>query len=129
MQDVLEEEDDRSLEDNTTLNVNLGENDTISTYPGMDCFPASISPALPPSTFLTSDPTLLAEVQTMFQALLDSVCTYHLIKEQMLFWTYRPDLSLEITTASSGMLTTKAQGLVKLEVKIHTYREGGTLLT
>ena len=103
-----------------TLNVNLGKNDTISAYPGVDCFPASISPALPPSAFLTSDPTLLAEVQTMFQALLDLACTYHLIKERMLFWTYHLDMSLEITTASSGMLTTKAQGLVKLEVKIHS---------
>ena len=121
LNDVPEEEemaDDRSLEDVATLHVTLGENESVSTYLGVDCFPASFSPDSSPSAFLTGDPTLLAEVQSLFQALLDSACTYHIIKEKALFWTYHPDLSLEVSTASSGTLITKAQGLVKLEVEV-----------
>ena len=121
LNEVPEEEemmDDCLLEDIATLHVSLGENESLSTYLGVDCFPASLCPESHPSAFLMSDPTLLAEVQSSFQALLDSACTYHIIKEKDLFWTYCPDLSLEVSTASSGTLSTKAQGLVKLEVEI-----------
>lgn len=120
MPDGEEGAEDHLLEDSNTLHVNLGDNESFSTYLRVDCFPASISPTILPSAFLTSDLTLLAEVQVSFQALLDSACTYHIIKERELFWTYRLDLSLEVSTASSGTLTTKAQGMVKLEVEVQS---------
>lgn len=110
--------DDQGTDDNGTYTVSLGDNEIDSACLGVDCYPASVLSDLPATAFLTRDKTLLCEVQLTFQALLDSACTHHIIKDQSLFWTYCSDCSLKVSTASSGMLQTKVQGLVKLEVDV-----------
>ncbi len=98
--------------DSTSYSVTLGKNETDSAYVKVDCYPVSMSSDThTTSAFLMNGSELISEAQSTFQALLDSAYTHHLIQDRCLFWTYRPDQSVKIGTASSGILRTKAQAL------------------
>ena len=118
--ETLDEDDDECSEDAVILSVNVGEHNetTDSIYTDLDCFPESTMHSRPATALLTGDPTVLSDLQSIFQALLDSACTYHIIRDKSLFWTYRPDQAIEVGTSSSGYLMTEAKGLVKLEVEV-----------
>ena len=77
-----------------------------------DCYPAVYSTTQTPATLLTS--VALAILHQNFQALFDSGCIHHIIKEQAYSWTYYPEGALLAGTASSRTLTTKARGFMKL---------------
>ena len=109
---------DPSTDDSVTFAVSGNKNDIDTYYVGVDCYPESHSLWRQATALLTSDPVTLHELQAKFQAVLDSVCTYHLIRDHSLFWTYRPDDAVDVGTANSRYLHTEAKGLVKLEVEL-----------
>ena len=110
-------------EDNHTSTTDVhgsqvdNDNDFELCVEGVDCFPALLSPLQPPSALLTSDPVALAALVRNFHALFDSGCTHHIIRHKEYFWTYHPEGALSVGTASSGILATKARGIVKLRVR------------
>ena len=89
---------------------------------GVDCYPAIYSVHPTPVALLTSNPSALAVLRRSFQALFDSGCTHHIIKDCSHFWTYHPEGAVPVGTASSGTLFTKARGIVKIHV--HTEQSG-----
>ena len=110
--------DAECADDTVTFAVSGNKIDIDTYYVGVDCYPESVTPARQATAFLTSDPITLHELQSTFQAVLDSACTYHLVRDRSLFWTYRPEDAVDVGTANSGYLHTEAKGLVKLEVEI-----------
>ena len=110
-------------EDNNTSTTDVHSSqvnndiDFESCVEGVDCFPVLLSPLQPPSALLTSNPVALAALVRNCQALFDSGCTHHIIRHKEYFWTYHPEGALSVGTASSGILATKARGIVKLCVR------------
>ena len=93
------------------------ELDVESCVDGVDCYPANFFILPSPAALLTSDPVALMALHQHFQALFDSGCTHHIIKDRGYFWTYHPEGAIPVGTASSGTLTTKARGIVKVRVR------------
>ena len=91
--------DDWSTNNNVTYTVTLGKNEIDSAYGGVDCYPASMSIDLPTMAFLYS----FVRFKWFFKHYL-TLHALHIIKDCRLFWTYRLDQSLEVSTASSGIL-------------------------
>ncbi len=94
------------------------EFDVESCVGGVDCYPAIYYVHPMPAALLTSDPLALAALLQSYQALFDLGCTHHIIKDRNYFWTYHPEGAVPVGTASSGTLSTKVRGIVK--VRIHT---------
>lgn len=107
-------------EDHTVITNDLhgspvdNDNDFDSCVECVDCFPALLSPLQSSAVLLMSDPIALAVLVCTFKALFDSGCTHHIIKHREHFWTYHLEGALSVGTASSGILATKARGIVKL---------------
>ena len=64
-------------DDTVTFAVTGNKIDIDTYYMGVDCYPESVTPTRQATAFLTSDPITLHELQSTFQAVLDSACTYH----------------------------------------------------
>ncbi|KAJ3964894.1 hypothetical protein EV361DRAFT_873647 [Lentinula raphanica] len=58
----------------------------------------------------TSDPITFASIISHGSTLLDSACTYHIIKDRAHFHSYNLEGALSVTTANSGSLKTLASG-------------------
>ena len=113
----LDEDDDKWSDEAVTVNV-ANHNESDSLYVGFDCFPEFALHSQPLTALLMNDSVVLSELQSVYQALLNSACTYHIICDKSLFWTYCPDQALEVGTSSSGYLMTEAKGLANLEVEL-----------
>ena len=115
--EVLEEGEEVS---NSTADVHSStidnELDVELCVAGVDCYPAVFSVLQTPLSLLTSDPVVLVVLHHNFQALFDSGCTHHIIRECNYFWMYHPEGAVPVGTASSGTLTTKARDIVKVRV-------------
>ena len=71
--ETLDEDNDEWSDDAVTLSVNVGDHDeSASLHVGLDCFPESPLHSRPATALLTNDPVALSELQSVFQALLDS---------------------------------------------------------
>ena len=61
---------------------------------GVDCYPANFFVLLSPAALLTSDPVALMALCQHFQALFDSGCTHHIIKDGWYWrrrWLWHPE--------------------------------------
>ena len=81
--ETLDEDNDKWSDDAVTLSVNVGNhNESASLYVGLDCFPESPVHSRPATALLTNDPVTLSELQSVFQALLDSALhLFHLFPQ------------------------------------------------
>ena len=60
-----------------------------------------------------SSPVSFAAVSHLYNTILDSGCTNHIIRDCSLFWTYDVSLAVPVKTANCGVLETLAKGDVK----------------
>ncbi|KAG6807318.1 hypothetical protein H0H92_008014, partial [Tricholoma furcatifolium] len=58
----------------------------------------------------SSSPTSLAMFSTMYNTILDSGCTTHIVKDKKFFWSYDPSGAVDVGTANCGILSTLARG-------------------
>ncbi|KAF5382182.1 hypothetical protein D9615_004371 [Tricholomella constricta] len=79
-------------------------------------------PSLPPYTdfVYATDSVALFSLSSRFNALLDSGCTVHIIRDRDLFWTYDSSQAVSVGTANCGVLPTLAKG----EVRFKTVLDG-----
>ncbi|KAF5374000.1 hypothetical protein D9615_009908 [Tricholomella constricta] len=91
----------------------------VSVYP----LPDAQSP-VPSDTALYLDfanaasPVVLASIADRFNAILDSGCTVHIIRDRKYFWTYDTTLAVPVGTANCGTLTTLAKGEVRFRINM-----------
>jgi len=74
-------------------------------------------PSVMPTTFLSLanlSPSYLSSINTLFNFILDSGCTHHIIQDRLFFWTYDTSHAIQVKTANCGMLETLAKGDVKV---------------
>jgi hypothetical protein len=76
--------------------------------------PGVIATAL--SSLADLSPTCLSSITTLFNAILDSGCTHHIIRDRSLFWTYHTSQAIPVKTANCGTLETLAKGDVKVRL-------------
>ena len=70
------------------------------------------------STLEDLDSTLCPSmVSNLYNTILDSGCTNHIIKDHSLFWTYHTSLAVLVKTANCGILETLAKGDVKFRIR------------
>jgi len=65
-------------------------------------------------------PICLLSVSPLYNSILDSGCTTHIIRDRSLFWTYHTSMSVPVKTANCGILETLAKGDVKFRVQCGT---------
>jgi len=58
-------------------------------------------------------PVCLSTISQIFNSVLDSGCTNHIIRDRSLFWTYHTSLAIPVQTANCGVLETLAKGDIK----------------
>lgn len=114
----LEDKEDPNSDtvENFTENDNM-DSQYVSCVRIFHLFPLSM-----PFTALSKvgpklDPILFEAWQVAFQAALDSACTYHIVRNKRLFWTYDESGAVDIQTANCGVLAAHTKGIVKLKVK------------
>ena len=56
-------------------------------------------------------------ISHLYNMILDSGCTNHIIKDHSLFWTYNTSLAVPVKTANCGVLETFAKGNVKFQIQ------------
>jgi hypothetical protein len=61
--------------------------------------------------------TCFASISNLFNTILDSGCTNHIIQDCSLFWTYNTSLAVPVKTANCGILETFAKGDVKFRIQ------------
>ena len=72
------------------------------------------------STALSSTDTpsvCFLSITHLYNMILDSGCTNHIVKDRSLFWTYNTSLAVPVKTANCGILETFAKGDVKFRVQ------------
>jgi hypothetical protein len=62
-------------------------------------------------------PVCLSSISTLFNTILDSGCTHHIIKDRSYFWTYHTSQAIPVKTANCGILETLAKGDVKVRLQ------------
>jgi len=62
-------------------------------------------------------PVCLSIISSLYNSILNSGCTNHIIWDRSLFWTYHTSLATPVKTANCGILETLAKGDVKFHVK------------
>ncbi|KAF5377192.1 hypothetical protein D9615_006455 [Tricholomella constricta] len=92
----------------------------ISLYPDptANLLPESSPSALYSDFTDASSPVVLSSIADRFNAILDSGCTVHIIRDRHLFWTYDTALATPVGTANCGILTTLARGEVRFKLSI-----------
>ena len=119
--EVMEDGEDNPISTNDIHGSPVNnETDFESCVDCVDCYPTLLSPLQQLAALLTSDPIALAALVQNFQALFDSGCTHHIIRDRSYFWTYHPEGAVAVGTASSGILSMKARGIVKLRVQTNS---------
>jgi hypothetical protein len=69
-------------------------------------------------TSLTEDlPIWFSSMSLLYNSILDSGCTNHIIRDRALFWTYRTSQAVLVKTANCSILETLAMGDVKFHMK------------
>jgi len=58
-----------------------------------------------------------AAISNLYNTILDSGCTNHIIKDHSLFWTYHMFLAVPVKTANCGILETFAKGDIKFHIQ------------
>ena len=66
----------------------------------------------------TTESHTLALFSSRFNAVLDSACAIHIIRDRRFFWTYHPDPATSVGTASCGVLNTLGCGEVLFPVTL-----------
>ncbi|KAF5370999.1 hypothetical protein D9615_010024 [Tricholomella constricta] len=91
----------------------------ISAYASPE---ASLSAAPDTALYLefanVTSPVVLASLADRFNAILDSGCTVHIIRDRKFFWTYDTTLAVPVGTANCGTLETLAKGEVRFRITI-----------
>ncbi|KAF5374519.1 hypothetical protein D9615_009037 [Tricholomella constricta] len=91
----------------------------ISAYAPPDAsLPAVPDTALYLDFANVTSPVVLASLADRFNAILDSGCTVHIIRDRKYFWTYDTTLAVPVGTANCGTLTTLAKGEVRFRITI-----------
>jgi hypothetical protein len=72
------------------------------------------------SSLADLSPTCLSSITTLFNSILDSGCTHHIIRDRSLFWTYHTSQAIPVKTANCGTLETLAKGDVKVRLLCST---------
>jgi len=62
-------------------------------------------------------PVCLSSLSQIFNSVLDSGCTNHIVKDRLLFWTYHTALTVPVKTANCGVLETLVKGNIKFRVQ------------
>jgi len=65
-------------------------------------------------------PICLSFISSLFNSILDSGCTHHIIKDHSYFWTYHTSQAIPVKTANCGVLETLAKGNVKVQLQCGT---------
>jgi len=65
-------------------------------------------------------PICLSSVSPLYNSILNSGCTTHIIRDCSLFWTYHMSMSVPVKTANCGILETLAKGDIKFCVQCGT---------
>jgi hypothetical protein len=68
------------------------------------------------SSLADLSPTCLSSITTLFNSILDSGCTHHIIRDRSLFWTYYTSQAIQVKTTNCGTLETLANGDVKVRL-------------
>ncbi|KAF5380167.1 hypothetical protein D9615_006100 [Tricholomella constricta] len=63
-----------------------------------------------------ASPVVLASIADRFNAILDSGCTVHIIRDRKYFWSYDTSLAVPVGTANCGTLSTLAKGEVRFRI-------------
>ncbi|KAG6825830.1 hypothetical protein H0H92_002272, partial [Tricholoma furcatifolium] len=66
----------------------------------------------------SSSPPTIAFFSTHYNALLDSGCSTHIIKDRRFFWSYDPSGTVDVGTANCGVLSTLAHGEVRFRAHV-----------
>ena len=77
--------------------------------------PGVISAAF--SSLADLSPACFSSISTLFNSILDSGCTHHIIRDRSLFWTYHVSQAIPVKTANCGTLETLAKGDVKMRLQ------------
>ena len=77
--------------------------------------PGVISTAF--SSLADLSPACFSSISTLFNSILDSGCTHHIIWDRSLFWTYHVSQAIPVKTANCGTLKTLAKGDVKMRLQ------------
>ncbi|KAG6846503.1 hypothetical protein H0H93_013556, partial [Arthromyces matolae] len=120
---IVEETDERDVPatfDDNELLIDaydpLFSESSASTLP-----PPSNNTPSPYAAFVEgSAPHVLVALSTRYNAILDSGCTTHIIKDRRLFWTYDESKAVDVGTANCGILATLGRG----EVRFRTHVDG-----
>ncbi|KAF5378208.1 hypothetical protein D9615_007539 [Tricholomella constricta] len=89
----------------------------IASYPSSDAPPVNLSDSALYSDFTqVTSPIVLASLADRFNAILDSGCTVHIIRDRRFFWTYDTSLAVPVGTANCGTLQTLARGEVRFRI-------------
>lgn len=65
------------------------------------------------STIADLSPVCLSTMLSLYNTILNSGCTNHIIRDRSFFWTYHTSLAVPVKTANCGILETLAKGNVK----------------
>ncbi|KAF5383864.1 hypothetical protein D9615_003634 [Tricholomella constricta] len=91
----------------------------IDSYTTSDAPPINFSDSALYLDFAqAASPIVLASLADRFNAILDSGCTVHIIRDRSFFWTYDTTLAVPVGTANCGTLETLAKGEVRFRVLI-----------
>ncbi|KAF5378189.1 hypothetical protein D9615_007558 [Tricholomella constricta] len=89
----------------------------VSTYPLPEPQPTTPSDtAFYLDCANAASPVVLASLADRFNAILDSGCTVHIIRDRKFFWTYDTSLAVPVGTANCGTLSTLAKGEVRFRI-------------
>jgi len=59
-------------------------------------------------------PICLLSIYHIYNLILDSGCTYHIIMDRSFFWTYHTSQAIPVKTANCGVLETLVKGDIKV---------------
>ncbi|KAK7015924.1 hypothetical protein VNI00_018986 [Paramarasmius palmivorus] len=74
--------------------------------------------ATPLSQIKAEDPKSYSFLIQHYSSLLDTACTYHIIKDRACFNSFDPSVSKDVKTASSGSLATQGGGICLFQVPL-----------
>jgi len=72
------------------------------------------------SSITELSPICLASISQIYNSILNSGCTHHIIQDWSLFWTYHTSQAIPVKTANCGVLETLAKGDVKVWLQCGT---------
>ncbi|KAG6807918.1 hypothetical protein H0H92_006002 [Tricholoma furcatifolium] len=77
-----------------------------------------ISPTPFAAFIQSSSPPTIAFLSTAYNALLDSGCSTHIIRDRRYFWSYDESGAVDVGTANCGILSTLARGEVRFRAHV-----------